>query len=359
MDSHYQLGSFKPLIDANQFEHRNSASARAQDEGFTKSSNQLDTNISPERRASARRQHPPIALNNKVQLADDEPLANLARNGSINRRGSLNKHRVADKRQALADASSTEFHENGLLGRKYSQRRRDVSEKEAQQEEPWTTGPNLLNGGLREEDLQASSGGVRRQTSTRRQPTSEVKRSSSTQGRTVRDRRGSNDLVRADTRARHGQNQSPKPLVDLTPEYREAPQFSKKNLGKGYVPDAVGEGGLIDSATSPEDPLGIPSSTDWRHRNANPGAYQQDPTTKATSGSGSGGSGGLQRGASLRNGSKSRSPDATQTQTGFTGDGLLAQVNGKQGWSGESKGRGVVVDREGMGSGRALVDLSR
>jgi hypothetical protein len=61
----------------------------------------------------------------------------------------------------------------------------------------------------------------------------------------------------------------------------------------------------------------------------------------------------------LRNGSKSRSPDATQTQTGFTGDGLLAQVNGKQGWSSESKGRGLVVDREGMGSGRALVDLSR
>ncbi|SMR57178.1 unnamed protein product [Zymoseptoria tritici ST99CH_1E4] len=338
MDSHYQLGSFKPLIDAERFDKPAHNSAG---EGFVKSSNQLDTNISPERRASTRRSNnPPIALNNKAILADDEPLANLARSGSLNRHSSINRHRVSDKR--LQTAATTEFNDNSLLGRKYSQRRRDISGKE--DEEPWTTGPNLLNGGLRDDDHTP-----RRQSSTRRHPTADINRSSSTRDRTIRERRTSNDMVRSHTRARHNQTQTqmPKPLIDLTPEYREAPQFSKKNLGKGYVPDGhtSGEigGPLIESATSPEDVLGIPSSTDWRHRNANPGAYEV-------------GGGGLQRGGSVRaSGSKSRSPAGRETA--FTGEGLLgAMGEGKQGWGGESKGRGVVVDERREGG---LVEFSR
>jgi len=58
----------------------------------------------------------------------------------------------------------------------------------------------------------------------------------------------------------------PKPLIDLTPTYREPPQHLRK--GRGFKPDEVGAGGLIDNATSPEDFINAPPSTDWRGRNA-------------------------------------------------------------------------------------------
>ena len=56
--------------------------------------------------------------------------------------------------------------------------------------------------------------------------------------------------------------QKPKPLVDLTPVYKEPPQHSKK--GRGHIPSQIPAGGLVEVATSPENPLDIPSATTWR-----------------------------------------------------------------------------------------------
>lgn len=379
--SHYQLGSFKPLIDLEVFE-RPGNSRLNEEPAFTKSANQFDVNVSPERRTSTvRRNHAPGAINQKAQLKDDEPLANLARTGSLTKRsvaagrqlkdneplaniqraGSLNKRSVAAERRA----EPTDFKNNGLLGRQYSQRRKEIAERDAQLECPWTAGPNMLNGGIDGRDDDLAGDGVRRQTSTRRQihSSSGVKRSTSNRDR----ERGHNSsgLHRAESLSR----QKPKPLIDLTPEYREAPQFSKKNMGKGFVPESTGGGALIDSATSPEDPLGIPASTDWRHCGTQHSPALGDPQRTRPRGPTSGennlpfgmadtyrngagtGSGSQTSHPLQRRVSQTRSP----VQAAFTGEGLLAGQE-KQGWGGHNKGRGVIDGSRA--NGKPLVDLN-
>jgi hypothetical protein len=159
----------------------------------------------------------------------------------------------------------------------------------------------------------------------------------------------------------------PKPLVDLTPQYKEPPQFQKK--GKGYKPD--GSGTLIDSATSPDNAIVIPPSQDWRAR----------PTTSA----------GPDRGQSVRHhqhnfSSSSREPlpaagpgasqvhDRTKSLKGhgvkmhgqgnslenadaFTGGGLLA--NSGPGWGGGDKGRGVLSGNRAKGPMLDMTERSK
>lgn len=54
----------------------------------------------------------------------------------------------------------------------------------------------------------------------------------------------------------------PKPLIDLTPQYQPPPQHSRK--GRGWKPEHVPAGGLIEVATSPEVAIQIPPSKEWR-----------------------------------------------------------------------------------------------
>ena len=58
------------------------------------------------------------------------------------------------------------------------------------------------------------------------------------------------------------QRHKPKPLVDLTPVYQEPPQHSRK--GRGVIPAQVPAGGLVEVATSPENPIDAPPATTWR-----------------------------------------------------------------------------------------------
>ena len=58
------------------------------------------------------------------------------------------------------------------------------------------------------------------------------------------------------------QRQKPKPLVDLTPQYREPPQHTRK--GRGIVPKQLPPGGLVEIATSPEAVVEIPPATTWQ-----------------------------------------------------------------------------------------------
>ncbi|MCJ1461217.1 hypothetical protein MMC28_011599 [Mycoblastus sanguinarius] len=59
-------------------------------------------------------------------------------------------------------------------------------------------------------------------------------------------------------------SQRPKtrPLVDLTPQYQEPPQHSRK--GRGVIPEQIPAGGLVEVATSPEAAIPIPPTTTWR-----------------------------------------------------------------------------------------------
>ncbi|KAL9118062.1 MAG: hypothetical protein Q9187_005395, partial [Circinaria calcarea] len=81
-----------------------------------------------------------------------------------------------------------------------------------------------------------------------------------TSGRTMSMRHGNNEF--SNSKRGSGQHQRHKPLVDLTPEFREPPQHVRK--GRGVVPELMPAGGLIDIATSPEIAIPVPPATTWR-----------------------------------------------------------------------------------------------
>ncbi|KAI9731926.1 MAG: hypothetical protein M1834_004377 [Cirrosporium novae-zelandiae] len=139
-----------------------------------------------------------------------------------------------------------------------------------------------------------------------------------------------------------------KPLIDLTPQYREPPQWVKK--GKGYHPEQVGPGGLIDCATSPEQPYYIPPAAAWRKEEATVwrgGELREEPVTR--------------RSNTMKSVSRPHFPSASIDATGrdhhsheddaFTGSGLLARAGTlKQVSGGKSRGRGVASgDRNAKG----------
>lgn len=403
MDSHYQLGSFKPLMDMGQFDHGHSTQGvdinhPGSSGGFAKSANQFDVNVSPERRSSTakRQQHPPLSLSNRAQLAEDEPLANLNRSGSVNKRRSSTDQKRPEP---------LEFKDTSLLGRNYSQRRKENSDRESQRQEAFTTGPNLLNGGLGPREAEFGQtlawDGLRRQPSSRGHTSSgDVRRSKSARdsGRSSGHARGSSvDLERSGSR-----RQKPKPLVDLTPQFREAPQYSKKGKGKGFNPASLGAGGLVENATTPEDPLGLPQVTVFRNTSGQHGGptnsglidltpQHREPVHHAKKGRGfhvdNPGSSrlvgnatspddplglpqsnvfrsvnampeGRRRAGSVTDASPpvQRRLSAPRMPDAFTGEGLLAASQNRQGWGGSTKGRGVI-DGSRAG-GKPLVDFT-
>ena len=361
LDSHYQLGSFKPLVDMDQFDYdKRPTTARSQSGGaggggFTKAANQFDTTISPERRTSTVKKkalHPPVALHGKAQLAEDEPLANIGRRPSVDRRrrpsldGKQRRPSLDGKRQ-----NTDEFNENGLLGRRYSQRQKEYVEKETKRAQPFTNGPNLLNGSYDDEeddypkraslDMPCRNLSVRAAAAHKATSNGDLRRQSSKRGAGDR---GSVDLGRTSSRSGRG---PPKPLVDLTPQYREPIHHARK--GKGHVPEQPGV--LVEAATSPEDPLGIPPSTDWRGRSAQNSPDVRPNTSRARSQSRTPQQQpDLQPSKSVRRPGTSKSPDAPQP---FDANGLLAHA--KSGWGGGDKGRPVMDGSHAKGP---MLDMS-
>ncbi|KAF2140320.1 uncharacterized protein K452DRAFT_198472, partial [Aplosporella prunicola CBS 121167] len=229
VDSHYQLGSFKPLIDVGRL---NQPPVLEQSSVFHSEDKDSGTTSSQEmytRKMSLRsRSQPPVAFPSHMAATTEPPLS-----------------------QSATDSSDDgTFAANSLLGRAYSQRQKMQRERElaSKQGGPFTEGPSLLKNHLDGYSSHASAEDAM------------PKRMSS-----VRSTRGAGhagDVKRSNT-TRHGR-EMPKPLVDLTPQYKAPPQFQKK--GKGFHPDHVGPGGLIDSATSPDVVIAVPPSQDWRGR---------------------------------------------------------------------------------------------
>nr|POE87450.1 altered inheritance rate of mitochondria protein 25 [Quercus suber] len=331
--SHYELGTFKPLLAMEDFQAPRPSSPEPNEgrpstaAGATGNLNAQNSHTSPEKKksTSSRKQHPPGAMSNKPRLAEDEPLANLARHDSTTRK---RRPTVTEQSKATTD----EFLASGLLGRSYSQRQRDAAEREPELEVPWTTGPNLLNGNhFNDTPARASTDNPRRDPSNLSGSTpptnlADPRRKPSTRG--AQARAGSTDLPRSTSRAR----EKPKPLIDLTPEAPNAPQPAVK--GKGFQPSQIGPGGLIDSATGLKDPLAIASgSTSWRGRN---NAFPATATGRAR--------------ADSRPGQKPEAARAPAEATALSGSdaafvegGLLSTV-AQPGYTGVDRGGRGVMD---------------
>ncbi|KAL8945251.1 MAG: hypothetical protein Q9211_000210 [Gyalolechia sp. 1 TL-2023] len=85
-----------------------------------------------------------------------------------------------------------------------------------------------------------------------------------------------NELKRLPT-----QLKKPKPLIDLTPQYREPPQHIRK--GRGVTPGQIPAGGLVDIATSPEVAIPIPPTTSWRRPGTSSGPETSPPRNRSRS----------------------------------------------------------------------------
>jgi len=216
--------------------------AAPQSIGFSKTANQLDTTISPERRGPVQSAHGKTidSTFTSRKLGEDEPLANLARKTSAH-----------VQRPLLGSRGSSSEH-----GRKTNAfSRTSTSDDKDRSKDPAVDGPPVRHTSRRQ--TARSQGDALLPNNTSR---NDIKRSDS----------GSetgtpSSLQRVASTHSKGEAVQ-KPLVDLTPQYREPPQHAKK--GRAFIPAKAAVGGLIDNATSPEDPLGLPPVTDWRGRNA-------------------------------------------------------------------------------------------
>ena len=221
--SHYQLGAFSSLLDMDSL------------------NKQLDQ----------------IEVHKPGEFPDDKPLSKLDNRAMQTRMRSIRvkqtpptRHGVGKEsvrktsaRRSSFDAGTEEaFSSTSLLGRTYTERQAALQAREQQQSGPFTEGPSLLNNMGRGALAAPVDTGIKRSTSVT----------------SNHHRRTSSDLRRTASKRVPGM---PEPLVDLTPQYRPPPQHLNK--GKGYNPGA-GAGPLVESATSIEEAIKVPSSTDWR-----------------------------------------------------------------------------------------------
>jgi len=128
----------------------------------------------------------------------------------------------------LPPEAEEEFAATSLLGRSYSQRLKAQKEREAQAQPsgPFVDGPSLLNGGI-------------------------PQRSQST-------RKARPEPVEPGTGGLGGH----KPLLDFTPQFKEAPQWDKSGKGRGVVPPSGVP--LVEAATTPDFGLDLPQTTLFR-----------------------------------------------------------------------------------------------
>jgi hypothetical protein len=306
--SHYQLGAFSSLLDMDSFNKTLDEIEVHKPGEFPddKPLSKLDSRAMHSRKKSVRAKQPPPTAFSKGGLVAESTSPPRGRGRSIDQQG------------------EEAFASSGLLGRSYTQRQATLQVREPSG--PFTEGPSLLNNMGRAAQVSSNDSGLKRNTSVR----------------SNHHQRASCDLQRSASKRVPGM---PEPLVDLTPQYRPPPQHLNK--GKGYNPGA-GAGPLVESATSIEEAIKVPSSTDWRA--GRPG------TSRAAYGPG-----GHERTRSLKGRGE---PLAAYTQNNhlgapeddskaFTGGGLLSQAGYSQGK--DVVGRGVMDGSRAKGP---MVNLS-
>jgi hypothetical protein len=194
----YTIGSFSPLIDLARFEK-----IADQDEDDEMSPRQVPFHLrngSPNLEPQTRRYPPPVSY----------------------------------KRGLGNEPTDSAFAPTSLLGRTYSQRQRAQQERDQTFDAnggPFIPGPSLLNSDRPKTGVAGDRTSQIRQRApsiaTRRPTTSGVHRSGT-------------------------QKAPPTPLIDLTPKFQEAPQWSKEGKGRGVVPPSGVP--LVEVATGPQGP---------------------------------------------------------------------------------------------------------
>jgi hypothetical protein len=299
--SHYQLGAFSSLINFDDL-NKTLDSIEVHKPGEfpeDKPLSGLDTKAMHTRKKSMRVKQPPPTAFTRSAPALDSSSQGISRQKST--------RRSVDQQEEETFASS------GLLGRSYTHRQA-AQDRDQKQSGPFTEGPSLINGMDRMAAPNNESG---------------LKRNSSV--RSTHHKTTSGDLHRSASKRAPGM---PEPLVDLRPQYRPPPQHANK--GKGYNANAAA-GPLVESATSIEEAIKLPPSTDWRAR----------PTTQGRGAHGTYGTGKHERTRSLKGRGEPLAAYTMNNHSGapdddneaFTG-GLLAQAGYSQGNA--PVGRGVM-----------------
>lgn len=299
--SHYQLGTFTSLIDMNDFNKTLDEIEVHKPGEYPDDAplSRLGSQAMHSRKMSVRaKQPPPISRG----LA-----AHATNNTSEDRRQN-------SMTQSFKSQDEETFSSGGLLGRTYTARQKAAQDREEKQNGAFIEGPSLISN-MDRIALQGDSG---------------LNRSSSTRSNNHH-RRTSSDIRRTASKRIPG---LPQPLIDLTPQYRPPPQFAKQ--GKGYHPGA-GAGPLVESATSMEEAIQVPSSTDWRARprpTYGPGTHERTKSLKG-------------RGEPLAAHTFNNHSGAPEDdREAFTG-GLLSQAGYAQGHA--TKGRGVMDGSKARG----------
>ncbi|KAH7135189.1 hypothetical protein B0J11DRAFT_154611 [Dendryphion nanum] len=303
VSSHYQLGTFAPLLDIGQF------SMEQKEDTYKPGAFPDDAPLS---RLNSRAMH---ARKMSTRAKGNPPLSVGMKDFGIptsTRQNSLTQSQPSDPETDV-------FSSAGLLGRTYSTRQRAVQEREQKASTgPFTEGPSLLN------NMNFSSQ-VSNDTGLNRRPSV----------------RSSHQRTSSDIQRNMSTRVKPRPLVDLTPQYREPPQHARK--GRAFVPDG-GAGPLVESATSVEEAIKIPSATDWRARPATgrPNGANGYERTKSLKG----------RGEALAAYAVNNHENVPEdSNSAFTGGGLLARAKFSQGHTpvghgvmDGSKARGPMLD---------------
>ena len=240
-ESNFQNGPFKPLIDLDSVDtakdntpadatvvrsrSRSVSGSQGQGQGFS-------FNTTRNRTSGSRGAAPPSAFPSTLPNGATQPPRDHSNSNS---------------------STDAAFAPTGLLGRTYSKRQAEAQARDNDRNVPFTNGHSLVHTSSNPRDAPAKKSIDHERLHTSSDPT--LKRSSS-------------------------QRKPNRPLVDLTPQYREPPQFANK--GKGFHPDAIGQYGLVDSATSPEDAINAPQSQDWQNRSRVNGTVKR-PTTAGQS----------------------------------------------------------------------------
>ncbi|KAH6638961.1 hypothetical protein C7974DRAFT_304722 [Boeremia exigua] len=299
--SHYQLGAFTSLLDMSDFNKK-------LDEIEVHKPGEYPDDAPLSKLGGAQAIHARKSLRVKQPPPLSRGLAALATNSAPEDNGRKSSMTHSQKSQ-----EEETFASGGLLGRTYTTRQKAAQDREQRQNGAFTEGPSLISN-MDHLAVQSGSG---------------LNRSSST--RSSHHRRTSSDIRRTASKRMPGM---PQPLIDLTPQYKPPPQFSKQ--GKGYHPGA-NAGPLVESATSMEEPISIPSSTDWRAKPRPVYAPQPNERTKSLKG----------RGQPLAAYTVNNHSGAPQDdREAFTG-GLLSQAGYAQGHA--AVGRGVMDGSKARG----------
>ncbi|KAL9080354.1 MAG: hypothetical protein Q9159_007618 [Coniocarpon cinnabarinum] len=227
-ESQYKIGSFKPLVDLD---------------SFTPAADAPQHNRARSRSASGTR-------GQGFSFAAASGLRNLGGRGAAPPSSFPSNFTNGNTdTSTTAPRDDATFAPGGLLGRTYSRRQADAQARETDRNvSTFKPDQSLLKNAANTLDLPPPRRSIEHTAlNTSSDPT--LKRSSS-------------------------QRRPNKPLVDLTPQYREPPQFASR--GKGYYPEHI-TGGLVDSATSPDEVIKLPPSTEWQSRRNTPSNHSPAP----------------------------------------------------------------------------------